>query len=67
MKGLAIAGTAAMFLVGGSILLHGLPFLQHAVEAVTAGMAGSAAMLVSLLADALTGVIAGGLVVGALE
>jgi hypothetical protein len=66
MKLLAIAGTAAMFLVGGSILLHGLPFLQQAVAAVTAGLAGAAAMLVSLLADALTGVIAGGLVVGAL-
>ncbi len=66
MKALAIAGTVAMFLVGGSILLHGLPFLQHAVEAATAGMAGAAAMLVSLLADALTGVIAGGLVVGTL-
>jgi hypothetical protein len=66
MKLLGIAGTAAMFLVGGSILLHGLPFLHHAVQAMTAGMAGFAATLVSVIADGVTGVIAGGLVVGAL-
>ncbi len=66
MKLLGIAGTAAMFLVGGSILLHGLPFLHHAVQAMTADMAGFAATLVSVIADGVTGVIAGGLVVGAL-
>jgi predicted DNA repair protein MutK len=32
MKGLSIAGTAAMFLVGGGILLHGIPLLQHAID-----------------------------------
>jgi uncharacterized protein len=31
MKGLTIAGTAAMFLVGGGILAHGVPALHHAV------------------------------------
>jgi predicted DNA repair protein MutK len=29
MKGLAIAGTAAMFLVGGGILVHGIAPLHH--------------------------------------
>ncbi|MEZ5459654.1 MAG: DUF808 family protein [Steroidobacteraceae bacterium] len=66
MKLLGIAGTAAMFLVGGSILLHGLPFLHHAVQAATAGMAGVAATLVSVIADGITGVVAGGVIVGAL-
>jgi uncharacterized protein len=31
MKLLSVAGTVAMFLVGGGILVHGLPFLHHAV------------------------------------
>src|SRR3546814_9218337 len=29
MKALSIAGTAAMFLVGGGILLHGIPGAEH--------------------------------------
>jgi predicted DNA repair protein MutK len=32
MKLLAIVGTAAMFLVGGGIIAHGVPFLHHFVE-----------------------------------
>ncbi|MFT6270581.1 MAG: putative DNA repair protein MutK [Alphaproteobacteria bacterium] len=32
MKTLAIVGTAAMFLVGGGIIAHGVPFLHHFVE-----------------------------------
>jgi predicted DNA repair protein MutK len=32
MKTLAIVGTAAMFLVGGGIIAHGIPFLHHFVE-----------------------------------
>ena len=32
MKALSVLGTAAMFLVGGGILLHGVPALGHAVE-----------------------------------
>jgi predicted DNA repair protein MutK len=34
MKFLSIAGTAAMFLVGGGILVHGIPPLHHAVESI---------------------------------
>ena len=29
MKALSVLGTAAMFLVGGGILVHGIPFLHH--------------------------------------
>jgi predicted DNA repair protein MutK len=32
MKTLTIVGTAAMFLVGGGIIAHGVPFLHHFVE-----------------------------------
>jgi hypothetical protein len=68
MKALAVVGTAAMFLVGGGILVHGLGPVHHAVEAVVAQMAGSGGVLASvqwlipLLADALVGVVAGALV-----
>jgi uncharacterized protein len=32
MKGLSIAGTAAMFLVGASILTHGASAVHHRIE-----------------------------------
>jgi predicted DNA repair protein MutK len=34
MKALAVIGTLAMFMVGGGILSHGLPFLHHAIAAL---------------------------------
>ena len=51
MKVLSVVGTAAMFLVGGGILVHGLPWLHHWTEAVP----------VPLLPDLLVGVAAGAL------
>ncbi|MCE9669908.1 DUF808 domain-containing protein [Myxococcus stipitatus] len=36
MKFLSVAGTAAMFLVGGGILVHGVSSLHHAEESLTA-------------------------------
>jgi predicted DNA repair protein MutK len=38
MKTLSVLGTAAMFLVGGGILLHGIPALGHTVEEWFVGM-----------------------------
>lgn len=40
MKGLSFVGTAAMFLVGGGILVHGIPPLGAAIERVAAAAAG---------------------------
>jgi predicted DNA repair protein MutK len=60
MKALSVAGTAAMFLVGGGILVHGLPPLAGVVEAL-ARNAGAAGLAASLLADALVGIAAGGM------
>ena len=57
MKFLSVAGTAAMFLVGGSILVHGIPALHHWVEA----HAGH--WLASSLVEAVVGIVAGILVV----
>ena len=60
MKGLSIAGTAAMFLVGGGILVHGFPWLHHALlELKPEGVLGS---LGEALGNAVVGIIAGALV-----
>jgi len=59
MKALSVAGTAAMFLVGGGILVHGAPALHHAVQVALQGMGGLAATLLSALADGLVGIAAG--------
>ncbi|PRA69439.1 MULTISPECIES: DUF808 domain-containing protein [Pseudomonas] len=41
MKSLSVIGTAAMFLVGGGILVHGVAPLHHAIEAFSAGRGGA--------------------------
>ena len=61
MKFLSVAGTLAMFLVGGSILLHGIPPLHHAVLAYVA-MAKGVGGVALMLGDLLTGLVAGALV-----
>ena len=65
MKGLSIVGTAAMFLVGGGILTHGFPIIHRWVETVSAGYSGLVAGLISLSTDAVTGIVAGALVLAA--
>ena len=62
MKGLSVAGTAAMFLVGGGILTHGIPALDHAIEAFAARAGSVPGAVTPLLADAAVGIIAGALV-----
>lgn len=63
MKFLSVAGTAAMFLVGGGILTHSVPALHHAIAAITP--TGAAGTLVSMLADAVVGIALGIVVVAA--
>ncbi|MBJ6982322.1 DUF808 domain-containing protein [Luteimonas sp. MC1572] len=63
MKTLSVLGTAAMFLVGGGILVHSIPVLHHAVEAL--GPDGWLGAIVSALCNALVGIAAGALVLGA--
>lgn len=65
MKGLSVAGTVAMFLVGGGILTHGFAALHHAVEVLTGGLSATLQPVAALGLDALTGLIAGALVLGA--
>lgn len=60
MKALSVAGTAAMFLVGGGILVHSIPVLHHAVEGLAPeGWVGA---IVTAMANAAVGVVAGAIV-----
>ena len=65
MKALSVAGTVAMFLVGGGILVHGVPAVHHAIEQMALGLGGPAAWLLPTLADGLLGVVCGALVLAA--
>jgi predicted DNA repair protein MutK len=62
MKALSLAGTVAMFLVGGGILVHGVPPLHHLAEQLAA-KAGGLGWLVPSLVDGAAGLVAGGLLV----
>jgi hypothetical protein len=61
MKTLSVLGTAAMFLVGGGILAHGIPPIHHFNEAVGAG--GGLRAVLPVLVDGVTGVVAGAIIV----
>ena len=65
MKALSVAGTAAMFLVGGGILVHGLPPLAKVVETVAQNI-GAAGAAATILANALVGIAAGGMLLAAM-
>jgi len=62
MKSLSVVGTAAMFLVGGGILVHGIPALHHAIAGLGEGAGGPWHWLLPAVCDALVGVVAGALV-----
>ncbi len=62
MKFLSIAGTLAMFLVGGGILVHGIDFLHHGVEDI-AHLTGIFGNLTTTLLNAVIGFIIGAIVV----
>ena len=64
MRTLSVVGTAAMFLVGGGILTHGIAPLHHAIEALAARAGSVFGAVLPLLADALVGIVAGALVLG---
>ncbi len=63
MKGLSIVGTAAMFLVGGSLLVHGLRPIQAWLDASIAPLGGAVALLVPLLVHVGVGAFIGGVIV----
>ena len=61
MKTLSILGTAAMFLVGGEILTHGIAPLHHAIEHA-ADMGGFLSPVLAALLNGFCGLIAGTIV-----
>lgn len=63
MKSLSIVGTAAMFLVGGGILTHGIGPVHHFIADTTGNLGGITGLLAPSLADGLFGILAGGLLV----
>ncbi len=65
MKALSVVGTLAMFLVGGGILTHGVPWLDEAIDERVASAGAVAGAVLPLLADALVGLAAGAVVLGA--
>ena len=73
MRALAVIGTVAMFLVGGGILVHGLPRvheLLHPVTHAAAAVPAIGAVLEALTAplfNALVGVLAGAIILGVIR
>lgn len=73
MRTLTIVGTAAMFMVGGSIIGHGVPALHHFSERVSAYLLQLAAIgrtlafISPILVDAIIGLIVGAICVGVFE
>lgn len=67
MKGLSIAGTVAMFMVGGGILTHGTPGAHDLIHHLAQGFGaipgiGLLEWVVPTLLDALAGLLAGALI-----
>ncbi len=62
MKALSIGGTAAMFLVGGGILVHGIAPLHHAVEGLATSPGGVLGSVLETTANGVLGIVAGAII-----
>ncbi|MET3119016.1 putative DNA repair protein MutK [Undibacterium sp. GrIS 1.8] len=68
MKSLTVIGTIAMFMVGGGILTHQIPFAHHLITDLTAAasnvgsLGGLVTTILPSLLNTIAGLIAGGLV-----
>lgn len=63
MRFLSIIGTAAMFLVGGGILVHGIPDLANWLDVLAQNSNNSfVKTLIEMLGNAFVGIIAGGVI-----
>lgn len=69
MKGLTVVGTAAMFLVGGGIVVHNVPVIHNWIEPVLMDLPNLSLVssLVPALLNGLIGVVAGLVIVAAME
>ena len=65
MKSLSVIGTAAMFMVGGGILVHGIPLVHHLTQDIAASLAGLAyvggilSVLTTIILEAAFGILCG--------
>ncbi len=65
MKSLSVIGTAAMFMVGGGILVHGIPIVHHLTQDIAASLAGLAyvggilSVLTTIVLEAAFGILCG--------
>jgi len=66
MRLVSIVGMAAMFLVGGGILVHALPFLHHTLETMTHGMGEVATLIIPWVYNVTVGLVAGAVTVTAI-
>ncbi len=62
MKLLSVLGTVAMFMVGGSIITHGAPFLHHTIEQAAASAGPILGAITTHAADIVVGVVTGAIV-----
>ncbi|EKO3412357.1 DUF808 domain-containing protein [Vibrio fluvialis] len=69
MKGLTVVGTAAMFLVGGGIVVHNVPVIHHWIEPVLMDLPNLSLVssLVPALLNGLIGIVAGLVIVAAMD
>ena len=67
MRGLSIVGTAAMFMVGGSLLVHGIAPIEHWVASSIVPQGGVVAAVVPTLVHVVVGAVIGGAVVLCIE
>jgi uncharacterized protein len=61
MKFLSVAGTIAMFTVGGSIIAHGIPAIEHFIKAITG--TGALSAVWGFVLEGIVGVIVGAICV----
>lgn len=66
MKGLGIVGTIAMFLVGGGIFSHNIPWIEQLFKG-WAALTGPLEVVTPLLLDGLLGVVIGAIIVPVLS
>ncbi|ANG93359.1 DUF808 domain-containing protein [Enterobacteriaceae bacterium 155047] len=67
MKSLSVIGTLAMFLVGGGIVVHGIPALHHAIEHFAEGHGSVVAAILPTLVNLVVGFIIGALVIAGVK
>ncbi len=65
MKTLSVVGTAAMFLVGGGIIVHGVPSIHHLIDSIAKSL--PVIGLTSLILEGGVGFVAGSLILGLMK